>query len=152
MKEGLFNGIITSFCSFSITPLKGGKYLLDTRVILWIAFEEAKISKKVRGILLSEASKLFISAVSCWEISLKYKTGKLDLIYLCKLGDRIFVVVGEGKGNSAKPNFLFLLLKLKKLLWSSLPRPFLKISFIGKKWVILSFLASNQYVNENISP
>jgi PIN domain nuclease of toxin-antitoxin system len=55
------------------------KYLLDTHVILWIAFEEAKISKKVRGILLSEASKLFISAVSCWEISLKYKTGKLDL-------------------------------------------------------------------------
>lgn len=55
------------------------KYLLDTHVILWIAFEEAKISKKVRDILLSEASKLFISAVSCWEISIKYHSGKLDL-------------------------------------------------------------------------
>ncbi len=55
------------------------RYLLDTHVILWMAFEDTKISKKVRDILVSGNNEIFISAVSLWEISLKYHSGKLDL-------------------------------------------------------------------------
>lgn len=55
------------------------KYLLDTHILLWIAYEEQKISKKVKGILASSENQIFISSVSLWEISLKYNSGKLDL-------------------------------------------------------------------------
>jgi len=55
------------------------KYLLDTHILLWIAYEEQKISKKVKGILASNENQIFISSVSLWEISLKYNSGKLDL-------------------------------------------------------------------------
>lgn len=55
------------------------KLLLDTHVILWIAFNENKISSSVRKLLLSIDTKIYISAVSFWEISIKYHSGKLDL-------------------------------------------------------------------------
>lgn len=55
------------------------RYLLDTHVIMWLAYDDAKISKTVKEILLNEESDIFISAVSFWEISLKYQSGKLDL-------------------------------------------------------------------------
>lgn len=55
------------------------KYLLDTHVLLWIAYEEHKISSKIKKILLSESSTFYLSAVSFWEISIKSSMGKLDL-------------------------------------------------------------------------
>lgn len=55
------------------------RYLLDTYVILWLAFEEEKLSKKVKKILTRSDVEIYLSAVSFWEISLKFKTGKLDL-------------------------------------------------------------------------
>lgn len=53
--------------------------LLDTHVILWIAFNEEKLSKKVKSLILSSDSQIFLSAVSFWEISIKYQMGKLNL-------------------------------------------------------------------------
>ncbi|SHN06478.1 PIN domain nuclease, a component of toxin-antitoxin system (PIN domain) [Cyclobacterium lianum] len=53
--------------------------LLDTHVILWIAFHENKISSRVRKLLLSNDAEIFLSAVSFWEISIKFQMGKLDL-------------------------------------------------------------------------
>ena len=55
------------------------KYLLDTHVILWIAFNEDKISSLVKKLLLSNDNEIYISAVSFWEISIKHHSGKLDL-------------------------------------------------------------------------
>lgn len=55
------------------------RYLLDTHVILWLAFEEEKLSKKVKKILTRSDVEIYLSGVSFWEISLKFKTGKLDL-------------------------------------------------------------------------
>ncbi len=55
------------------------RYLLDTHVILWLAYDDSKISKTVKEILLNVESDIFISAVSFWEIGLKYQSGKLDL-------------------------------------------------------------------------
>ncbi|MHA7131763.1 type II toxin-antitoxin system VapC family toxin [Algoriphagus namhaensis] len=53
--------------------------LLDTHVILWIAFNEEKVSKTVKNLVLSSYSQIFISAISFWEISIKYQMGKLNL-------------------------------------------------------------------------
>jgi PIN domain nuclease of toxin-antitoxin system len=55
------------------------KYLLDTHVILWLAYEDSKLSKSTRKILLNQESEIYLSAVSFWEISLKFQSGKLDL-------------------------------------------------------------------------
>lgn len=55
------------------------RYLLDTHVILWLAYEDTKISKVAKEILLREESEIYLSAISFWEISLKFQSGKLDL-------------------------------------------------------------------------
>lgn len=55
------------------------RYLLDTHVILWLAYEEIKLSSRVKEILLLQKSEIYLSAVSFWEISLKFQSGKLDL-------------------------------------------------------------------------
>lgn len=54
-------------------------YLLDTHVILWLAYEDNKLSPSVREVLLNPENQIFLSAVSFWEISLKFHSGKLDL-------------------------------------------------------------------------
>ncbi len=55
------------------------KYLLDTHVILWLAYEDHKLSKAAKKILLDSKNEIFLSAVSLWEIGLKFQSGKLDL-------------------------------------------------------------------------
>ncbi len=55
------------------------RYLLDTHVILWLAYEDTKLSKAVKEILLNPESEIYLSAVSFWEISLKFQSEKLDL-------------------------------------------------------------------------
>jgi PIN domain nuclease of toxin-antitoxin system len=55
------------------------RYLLDTHVVLWVAFDDAQISQKAREVLLTEDAEIFLSATSFWEISIKYRLGKLDL-------------------------------------------------------------------------
>jgi PIN domain nuclease of toxin-antitoxin system len=54
------------------------RYLLDTHVFVWSLMDTAKLSDKVKKILLSENS-LFVSSISLWEISIKYNLGKLKL-------------------------------------------------------------------------
>ena len=55
------------------------RYLLDTHVILWLAYEPHKLSPTVKEILLHEETEIYLSAISFWEISLKFQSGKLDL-------------------------------------------------------------------------
>jgi PIN domain nuclease of toxin-antitoxin system len=55
------------------------KYLLDTVVFLWAAFgEESQLSRRALKII-EESSELHFSAVSAWEIAIKYSIGKLHL-------------------------------------------------------------------------
>lgn len=54
-------------------------YLLDTHVLLWNLVLTKSLSEKVRNILLDPESNIFVSAISLWEISLKYRIGKLKL-------------------------------------------------------------------------
>ncbi len=55
------------------------KYLLDTHIFLNILSEPESLSQKVREIIENENSILFLSAVSGWEIIIKYRIGKLKL-------------------------------------------------------------------------
>ena len=55
------------------------KYLLDTHSLIWAIVDEDKLSKNVLKILQDKNNRLFVSAVSFWEIAIKHGKGKLDL-------------------------------------------------------------------------
>lgn len=54
-------------------------YLLDTHVIIWMLCDTKKLSNKVISILQDGNNKIYISAVSLWEISIKFKIGKIEI-------------------------------------------------------------------------
>ncbi|MBT9584362.1 type II toxin-antitoxin system VapC family toxin [bacterium] len=53
--------------------------LLDTHIWLWLGPTPEKISPEVLSVLEDPANGLFLSAASSWEISIKYRLGKLPL-------------------------------------------------------------------------
>ena len=55
------------------------RYLLDTRVWLWLQASPTEIRQEALDVLLDTRNVLFLSAVSCWEIAVKYAAGKLPL-------------------------------------------------------------------------
>ncbi|WP_397601267.1 type II toxin-antitoxin system VapC family toxin [Silvanigrella sp.] len=54
------------------------KILLDTHILLWVLEDSKKLSKKAREII-DNASEVYISSVSAWEIMIKVQIGKLDI-------------------------------------------------------------------------
>lgn len=57
-------------------------YLLDTHIFLWSIIDPDKLSEKVLSVIQNEENTILISAVTIWEISVKYALGKLNLIGL----------------------------------------------------------------------
>jgi len=55
------------------------KYLLDTHTLLWVLFEEEKLSEKAKVAIKNPDNEIYVSVVSYWEISLKCALGKLEL-------------------------------------------------------------------------
>lgn len=54
------------------------RYLLDTRVWLWLQADPEEVQIELRT-QLSEATTVFLSAASAWEIAIKYGLGRLAL-------------------------------------------------------------------------
>ena len=54
-------------------------YLLDTHTLIWAFSEKDKLSVRVSHILADPANTFFVSAISFWEIALKFSTGKLNI-------------------------------------------------------------------------
>jgi PIN domain nuclease of toxin-antitoxin system len=54
-------------------------YLLDTCAFLWLASDSGRLSARVRQLLSTPGASLFLSAVSAWEIAVKYGQGRLKL-------------------------------------------------------------------------
>lgn len=52
------------------------RYLLDTHVCFWAVFEKGKLSLAAKEIIEDNATEVFVSSVSLWEIAIKYKLGK----------------------------------------------------------------------------
>lgn len=55
------------------------KYLLDTCTFLWAITDSAQLSPRVRTEILDPSNEVWVSAVSFWEISIKFGRGKLHL-------------------------------------------------------------------------
>ena len=54
-------------------------YLLDTHTLIWSIIDEEKLSNAVREALENTDNSIFVSAITYWEISLKFSSGKLKL-------------------------------------------------------------------------
>ncbi|MDA0836234.1 MAG: type II toxin-antitoxin system VapC family toxin [Planctomycetota bacterium] len=54
-------------------------YLLDSHTFLWTAMKPSNLSRKAKSIIADSVNDIWISTISFWEISLKYKLGKLEL-------------------------------------------------------------------------
>lgn len=54
-------------------------YLVDTHYLLWTLMEPDRIDGPTRTVLRSSDHVKHVSAVSFWEISLKYALGRLEL-------------------------------------------------------------------------
>jgi len=54
-------------------------YLMDTHTLIWSITEKEKLSPLVRQTLENPANSIFVSAITFWEISLKFSKGKLEL-------------------------------------------------------------------------
>ena len=55
------------------------KILLDTCEFLWLVSGDAKLAATVLPAIRNPENQVFLSAVSFWEISVKYRLGKLPL-------------------------------------------------------------------------
>lgn len=54
-------------------------YLLDTHTFIWSLVSPGKLSLKTKAIIKSKENISWVSAITFWEISLKYAIGKLNL-------------------------------------------------------------------------
>lgn len=52
-------------------------YLLDTHTLLWWLFDDPGLSKHAKNAITSPDSRIFVSSVSGWEISIKHHIGKM---------------------------------------------------------------------------
>lgn len=54
-------------------------FLLDTHYLLWAISDTNKISKNIKNIITNPENRVFVSAISFWDVSLKSGLGKLEI-------------------------------------------------------------------------
>ncbi|EIJ36083.1 type II toxin-antitoxin system VapC family toxin [Thiothrix nivea] len=55
------------------------RLLLDTCAFLWLISDDDNLSQTVRDLFQDPQNEVFLSAISLWEITVKYQLGKLPL-------------------------------------------------------------------------
>ena len=55
------------------------KLLLDTHAIIWYIWDNPRLSSHIRQMIKDDSTDIYASVVSFWEMSIKYRQGKLDL-------------------------------------------------------------------------
>ena len=53
------------------------KILLDTNALLWMAYDNPRITP-VSDVILDKNNLIFISTISLWEIVIKFRIGKIN--------------------------------------------------------------------------
>lgn len=53
-------------------------YLIDTHILLWWLFNDKRLTKNVRELIIDPDNHLFVSSVSIWEIMIKKSLNKLE--------------------------------------------------------------------------
>ena len=52
--------------------------LLDTHVLIWAAYDPARLSARARSLILDPANSLYFSVASIWEVAIKCSLGRTD--------------------------------------------------------------------------
>lgn len=55
------------------------RLLLDTHVLIWWLRDNPQLGQRSRSIISHADVEVLFSAVSCWEASLKYRLGKMEM-------------------------------------------------------------------------
>lgn len=55
------------------------RLLLDSSTFLWLAAGASELSDRARQLLRDSGNELYLSAVSAWEIAVKFQAGRLEL-------------------------------------------------------------------------
>ncbi|HQZ81685.1 MAG TPA: type II toxin-antitoxin system VapC family toxin [Pyrinomonadaceae bacterium] len=58
------------------------KYLIDTHVLLWSILETKKLPASVAEVLSDTKNEICFSSINLWEISIKVRLGKMNLVGL----------------------------------------------------------------------
>ena len=53
------------------------KYLIDTHVLLWWLFDDARLSVTAKEIVRQPGNHIYVSSASAWEISTKFRLGRM---------------------------------------------------------------------------
>jgi len=53
------------------------KALLDTHIFLWWITDDNRLTDKIRKVISDGRNVIYLSAVSCWEIAIKYQMGRV---------------------------------------------------------------------------
>ncbi len=56
------------------------KYLLDTHYLIWVMKNPDKIKKEILEVIENIQNIIYVSQVSLWEIAIKQKIGKLEIL------------------------------------------------------------------------
>ena len=54
------------------------RFLLDTHALLWWLFDDPELSEASREIIADPDNRILVSSASAWEITTKYRLGRLD--------------------------------------------------------------------------
>jgi PIN domain nuclease of toxin-antitoxin system len=57
------------------------RLLLDTHILLWIADDSPRLSKKARALIVDPANEKFFSVASIWEVSIKSALRRDDFVF-----------------------------------------------------------------------
>ena len=55
------------------------RLLLDTHVLIWWLRDDPRLGPKPRAVIADLESVVLFSLVSCWEASVKFRVGKMDI-------------------------------------------------------------------------
>lgn len=72
----------------------GVTYLLDTHVLIWLVADPERVPARLRADLADRSNRLWVSAISAFEIATKHRLGKLDATSLLHAWDRHIDAIG----------------------------------------------------------
>ncbi len=55
------------------------RLLLDTHVVIWWLEDDRRLGSRARALIADPETDALFSIVSCWEASVKFRTGKMDI-------------------------------------------------------------------------
>jgi PIN domain nuclease of toxin-antitoxin system len=70
------------------------RFLIDTHVLIWWQADDSRLGKRARAVLADPQHEVLISIASLWEMSIKFRKGKLSVAGSAALLDPVSDQIG----------------------------------------------------------